>query len=132
MEKLGLPFQYKQKIRHGASPEEILAVIEDAALNGHQGAIKFLKGARDQVMKSSGVADWADYTTLKEFTNFANQGLYSALGQTEIKNYTDKFNMSTAAASASPKGVPRGITRGNIPIDIHHLVSPNQLGEQGA
>lgn len=125
MESLGLTGQYKSRLRKGASPEEILAVIEDAALNGHQGAIKFLKGARDQVMKSSGVADWADYTTLKEFTNFANQGLYSALGQTEIKNYIDSSN-------EIPRGIPRGITRGNIPIDIHHLVSPNQLGEQGA
>lgn len=132
MESLGLTDQYKSRLRRGASPEEILAVIEDAALNGHQGAIKFLKGARDQVMKSSGVADWADYTTLKEFTNFANQGLYSALGQTEIKNYIDRSNTGTGDASASPNGIPRGITRGNIPIDIHHLVSPNQLGEQGA
>lgn len=24
------------------------------------------------------------------------------------------------------------VTRGNLPIDIHHLVSPNQLGANGA
>lgn len=96
LEKLGLPFQYKSKIRHGASPEEILAVINDAALDGHQGAVNFLRTIRDQVMQSSGVADWADPSTLREFTSFANQGLYSALGQTEIKNYTDQFSMSDA------------------------------------
>ena len=96
LEKLELPFQYKSKIRHGASPEEILAVINNAALDGHQGAVNFLRTIRDQVMQSSGVADWADSSTLREFTSFANQGLYSALGQTEIKNYTDQFSMSDA------------------------------------
>lgn len=93
---MGLPYQYKSKIRHGASPAEILAVINDAALEGHQGAIDFLKSARDQVIKSSGIADWADPTTYKEFMAFANQGLYSALGQTEIKDYTDRFSMEDA------------------------------------
>lgn len=96
LEKLGLPYQYKSKIRHGASPEEILAVINDAALDGHQGAVNFLRTIRDQVIQSSGVADWADPSTLREFTSFANQGLYSALGQTEIKNYTDQFSMHDA------------------------------------
>lgn len=96
LEKLGLPYQYKSKIRHGASPEEILAVINDAALDGHQGAVNFLRTIKDQVMQSSGVADWADPSTLREFTSFANQGLYSALGQTEIKNYTDQFSMHDA------------------------------------
>lgn len=96
MESLGLPYQYKSSLRRGASPAEILAVINDAALDGHQGAVNFLKGVRDQVMESSGVAGWADYATLKEFTKFANQGLYSAIGQTEIKNYIDQYSMNDA------------------------------------
>lgn len=45
-------------------------------------------------MKSSGVASWADDRTMKEFEAYANQGLYSALGQAEIKNYTDQFSMN--------------------------------------
>lgn len=96
LEKLGLPYQYKSRIRHGASPKEILAVINNAALDGHQGAIGFLKSIRDQVIQSSGITDWADPSTLRELISFANQGLYSALGQTEIKNYTDQFSMQDA------------------------------------
>lgn len=96
LESLGLPYQFKSKIRHGASPEEILAVINNAALEGHQGAVNFLRSVRDQVLQSSGVAKWADPATMAEFTSFANQGLYSALGQTEVKNYVDQFGMQDA------------------------------------
>lgn len=93
LESLGLPFQYKNRIRRGASPEDILAVINKAAADGHTGAINFLKTVRDQAIAASGIADWADSSTMKEFTAFANQGLYSAIGQTEIKNYTDQYSM---------------------------------------
>lgn len=96
LEKLGLPFQYKQKIQHGATPEQVLAVINEAAKNGEPAAVSFLRGIRDQVLKSSGVASWADDRTMKEFEAYANQGLYSALGQAEIKNYTDQFSMQDA------------------------------------
>lgn len=94
-ESLGLPHQYKSRIGYGATPKEILAVIKDAALKGHEGAIKFLKGARDQVLQSSGVLDWTDpdSETRKFFVSSANRGLFSALGRTELKNYTDSFNM---------------------------------------
>lgn len=96
LEKLGLPYQYKSRIRYGASPEEILAVINNAALEGHQGAVNFLRGIRDQVIQSSGVADWADPLTLKEFTSYANLGLYNALGQSKVNDYTDNYSMQTA------------------------------------
>ena len=142
LEELGLPFQYKQKLQHGATPEQVLAVINEAAKDGEPAAVSFLRGIRDQVLKSSGVASWADDRTMKEFEAYANQGLYSALGQAEIKNYTDQFSMNdtlnarqharqVAAAQAAAAAQDR-ITRGNLPIDIHHIVSPNQLGENGA
>ncbi len=138
LESLGLPYQYKSRIRHGASPQEILAVINDAALEGHEGAVKFLRGIRDQVLQSSGVLDWADPITKGEFEAFANQGLYSALGQTNISTYKDDFNMQNelnarkSAAQADAALAQHRAAMGNLPIDIHHLVSPNQLGEEGA
>lgn len=101
LESLGLPYQYKSRIGYGATPEEILAVINDAALKGHEGAIKFLKGARDQVLQSSGVLDWTDPNseTRKFFVSSANRGLFSALGKTELKNYIDSFNMENGPNS---------------------------------
>lgn len=101
LERLGLPYQYKSRIGYGASPEEILAVINDAALDGHQGAVDFLRGIRDQVIASSGISDWADPITKKEFESFANLGLYSALGQTAIKNYTDSYSMQNGLRLAA-------------------------------
>lgn len=137
LESLGLPYQYKSRIGYGATPEEILAVINDAALKGHEGAIKFLKGARDQVLQSSGVLDWTDpdSETRKFFVSSANRGLISALGQTNIKNYTDSYSMQDALRKkAAQDEIDRQnrINRGNIPIDIHHLPSPNQEGVKGA
>lgn len=105
LERLGLPYQYKSKIRYGASPEEILAVINEAALEGHQGAVDFLRSARDQVIRSSGIRDWADPNTLKDLIGFANQGLFSSLGQTSIKNYTDEYNIQNALRNPTPTGV---------------------------
>mgnify|MGYP006867373243 CR=1 FL=1 len=137
LESLGLPYQYKSRIGYGATPEEILAVINDAALKGHEGAIKFLKGARDQVLQSSGVLDWTDpdSETRKFFVSSANRGLSSALGQTELKNYTDSYSMQDALrkkAAQDETDSQNRINKGNIPIDIHHLSSPHQEGVKGA
>lgn len=137
LESLGLPYQYKSRIGYGATPEEILAVINDAALKGHERAIKFLKGARDQALQSSGVLDWTDpdSETRKFFVSSANRGLFSALGKTELKNYTDSYSMEDALKKkAAQDEIDRQdrITRGNIPIDIHHLSSPHQEGAKGA
>lgn len=131
LKALGLPFQYKSKIQSGASPEEVFAVINNAALKGHEGAINFLKNVRDQVIASSGVAEWADQKTLEEFISFANQGLYSAIGQTDIKNYTDQYGMENHKEIIK-RGTEKAIENGKIPINIHELVSPNQLGEKGS
>lgn len=137
LESLGLPYQYKSRIGYGATPEEILAVINDAALKGHEGAIKFLKGARDQVLQSSGVLDWTDpdSETRKFFVSSANRGLFSALGQTELKNYTDSYSMNDdLRKKAAQDEIDRQnrINKGNVPIDIHHLSSPHQEGAKGA
>lgn len=137
LESLGLPYQYKSRIGYGATPEEILAVINDAALKGHERAIKFLKGARDQVLQSSGVLDWTDpdSETRKFFVSSANRGLFSALGQTDLKNYTDSYSMNDdLRKKAAQDEIDRQnrINKGNVPIDIHHLSSPNQEGAKGA
>ena len=111
LEKLGLPFQYKQKLQHGATPEQVLAVINEAAKNGEPAAVSFLRGIRDQVLKSSGVASWADDRTMKEFEAYANQGLYSALGQAEIKDYTDQAGLAKYKADLDDRNNARQFAR---------------------
>lgn len=93
LESLGLPFQYTQDIRRGARPEQVLAVISQAAKDGEPGAMTFLRNVRDQVINSSGIREWADDRTMKELISFANLGLYDAIGAVETKNYTDSYSM---------------------------------------
>lgn len=105
LKSLGLPFQYTKDLGHGATPEQVLAVINKAAQNGEEGAISFLRGIRDQVIASSGTNAWITpgSAAAQERDAFANMGLYSAIGQTEIKDYTDKYNMDNALAIAAER-----------------------------
>lgn len=96
LKKLGLPYQYERMLQYGATPAQVMAAMSDNAQQGDTDAIKFLRGITDQVLQSSGVADWADPATMREFRAFANQGLYSAIGQAKIDNFTDQFSMQDA------------------------------------
>ena len=95
LQKLGLPYQYERMLQYGATPSQVLAAMAEQAQNEPETA-SFLRGIVDQVMQSSGVADWADPATLREFRAFANQGLYSAIGQAKLDNFTDQFSMQGA------------------------------------
>lgn len=130
LKALGLPYQYERMLQYGATPDQVMAAMSENAQQGDSEAVKFLRGITDQVLKSSGVADWADPATMAEFRAFANQGLYSAIGKTEIGTFKDDVSMSNAPR-ARQAADDAAQTRGNLPIDIHHLVSPNQLGDQG-
>lgn len=101
LESLGLPFQYERYFQEGATPEQVLAAIQNDAQQGDSEAVKFLRGVVDQALISSGVADWADDATLAEFRAFANRGLYNAIGTTKVQNYTDSYGMQTSLARAA-------------------------------
>lgn len=90
LKDLGLPYQYERMLQYGATPAQVMAAMSQDAQQGDSEAVKFLRGITEQVLKSSGVADWADNATMEEFRAFANQGLYSAIGQTKIDNFTDQ------------------------------------------
>lgn len=136
--KLGLPYQYQKKIQYGATPEQVMQAMVKDAQQGDSQAVKFLRGITDQVLASSGVAEWADEATMREFRAFANQGLYSAIGQAKIDNFTDSYSMQEAlerskeSRAKAQQNQANRVAKGNIPIDIHHLVSPNQEGDSGA
>lgn len=82
-----------------------MAVINKAAQDGEEGAISFLRGIRDQVIASSGTNAWITpgSAAALERDAFANMGLYSALGQTQIKDYTDTYSMNNALAIAKER-----------------------------
>lgn len=100
LESIGLPYQYRAKIRSGASPEEVTRAMSQNILEGDNETVSFLRGVVDNVLGSSGMANWADTFTMAKARDFANQGLYSAIGKDELKDYTDTYNMNRALTSA--------------------------------
>lgn len=131
LSKLGLPFQYERMLQYGATPAQVLAAMADQAQNEPETAT-FLRGIVDQVMESSGVADWADPMTLNEFRAFANQGLYSAIGQAKLDTFTDQaglaqFKDRLAANRASAADREQGNT---IKLSgVSYLQSSGDLGK---
>lgn len=144
LRSLGLPFQYERYIQHGATPAQVMAAISNDAKQGKSEAVNFLIGVRDQVLDSSGVASWASPATMNEFIAFANQGLYNAIGETNIQNLTDEFSMrdtlnarqhareeASRIAAERRAAIQAQMKNGNFPINIDELESPNMAGEKG-
>lgn len=98
LEKLGLPYQYIQKIIHGATADQVLKTMQ-----GDPEAAPFLHNIVETVMKGSGVRDWSSMNgdwvnnpIYKRLESQAMTGLTAAIGTTELKNYTDSFSMQDA------------------------------------
>ena len=95
LRKLGLPFQYQQLVTRGYTPEQIMKTM----MNDPQAA-PILGRIVEDVMASSGIrnwssmrGDWANNQMYKEAEQFAMQGLYDAIGGTEIKYHKDDYGM---------------------------------------
>lgn len=132
LSSIGLPFQYQQLRRRGASPAEVMMAISEDAKKGEPQAVAFLRNLRDQVLTASGVADWADAATMKEFTNFANLGLYSAIGQSDIQNFVDQAGLETHKANLADRNARRAEARAAAQITPpgggqHYRLEPRAL-----
>lgn len=123
--KLGIPYQYIQSHTTGATSEDLMQVLASyAGENPNSKAATFLKGMVDQAIYSSGVADWADKKTLKEFYNWGFQGLYSAIGKTDTKHYTDSFGMQLDLQRRREEGkntLPKDTGRGPEPEETSSM-----------
>ena len=104
---LGLPFKYERKIRKGSSIDEVLTAIQKEANNGDPETVKFLRSIVDQVITSSGVSDWADDETMKDFRAFANQGLYKAIGSTNYETITNDAGLAAYRSRLSNRNSDR-------------------------
>ena len=110
LQKLGLPYQYEIMLQYGATPSQVLAAMAEQSQNEPETAT-FLRGIVDQVMHSSGVSDWADPATLREFRAFANQGLYNAIGQAKLDNFTDQAGLAQFKADLDDRNTQRAEAR---------------------
>lgn len=84
----GLAYQYEQLLQYGYTPEQ----IRQAILNPTEGN-PVLTTIVDQVIKGSGMEKWATPEQLAQARYIASQGLYNAIGKTDIQNFTDQFSM---------------------------------------
>lgn len=126
LEGVGLPFQYQRMINRGASEEDVLGVIYNRAELGDMEAKIFLSSIVDQAMQASGVEEWAPKgtATYNELRSFANMGLYDAIGEPSVQQFTDSYG-----AQSYRQGVNDRLDR-MLPINSVLLLGSNKVGKQ--
>ena len=89
--------------QHGFTAAEVAQAINnpDSPRSSH-----ILNTLVNNVMANSGVPQWADRATLNQAYSYARQGLWNAVGQTQVQAYTDEA-AKLAAQEASQKRVAR-------------------------
>ena len=65
----------------------------------------------NNVMADSGMADWADNKTLNQAYNYARQGLWQVVGQTQVGTYTDEAAKMTAQEAMQERAAIRAANR---------------------
>lgn len=127
LKKMMLPFQYEYIKQKGFSREAVM----EAILRGPN-ANKILTGIVDGVIKSSGVLDWGDRNTIAKAYNYANQGLYSAIGETTSQIVTDTYGAQRAAARAAARAnaTPTGVKGGRVnPVPLRSKLGLAQANQ---
>lgn len=87
--------------QHGFTRSQILDAISNPNRAQSQ---PVLNAIVEQVIGSSGMSNWADQPTMGKAYNYARQGLWSAIGQTNISTYED-YGARLAAQEAMQKRV---------------------------
>lgn len=78
--------QYFETImQHGYRPEEIIQVLQD-----NPNASSVLKGIVEDAVGSSNIASWGDTDTLNRAYEYARQGLWNAVGETQYQIQSNK------------------------------------------
>jgi len=99
---------------HGYTAEEVWQAIHNP---DSPKSSRILNSMVDNVMADSGIPQWADRGTLNQAYNYARQGLWQAVGQTQIQTYTDeaakleadfrnKKELARMAAEAAANSMP--------------------------
>ncbi len=95
LQKIGLPYQWQRLIQKGASPEQILAAMGQATQHDSE-TVQFLRNVVENILQGSGIYNWAKGNTLNELKSWAYKGLSAALGEAELKTFTDEYNRQKA------------------------------------
>lgn len=105
LEKI-LPYQYRLLEQHGFNSSEVLKAIQQDPK-----ASSILTNLVDSTLESSGMANWADATTMAKARAYANEGLWNAVGQSEYKYVTDQAGLNQQQADLQDRNNARQFTR---------------------
>lgn len=133
-----LPFQYEIVQQSGFSRDAVMKAI----LNSPD-ADKILTGLVDSAIQTSGVGrldsngnmsgeGWGDLVTRKRAYDYAKQGLYNAIGQTQYQVVTDQFGMQNtldAIKAARDRAANNNIDAGHARLNPKALRSKNEMDE---
>jgi hypothetical protein len=73
--------------QHGFTAAEVAQAINNP---DSPRSSQILNTLVNNVMADSGIPEWADRATLNQAYNYARQGLWQAVGQTQVQTYTDE------------------------------------------
>lgn len=121
--------------QHGYSASEVAFAINHP---DDPRASKVLNTIVNNVMSDSGIANWADNNTLNQAYNYARQGLWNAVGQTQVGTYTDEDAKMTAQAkieedranarvAAAERAAKAEKTKGVNPASILSIEEENNM-----
>lgn len=87
----GIAFYYERLLQYGYTPEQIRYAIEHP-----ESGNKVLTQIVELALNSSGMKEWATPEQLRAARAYANQGLYKAIGKTNVDNYFDSHGSQMA------------------------------------
>ena len=83
-----LPYQYEMVQQRGFSREAVMEAIMNSP-----NANKVLTGLVEDAIGTSGVKKWGDNTTIERAYDYARQGLFNAIGETNYQMITDQAGL---------------------------------------
>ena len=84
-----LPYQYRYLEKHGFDSQEVLkAIMQDPD------ASPILLNLVDNALASSGISYWANKDTIRRARDYANEGLWQAVGTSSYNDITDQAGLT--------------------------------------
>ena len=103
---------YETIMQKGFRPEEIMQAVQN-----NPEASPILQGIVEDAVGSSGIKSWNDENILNKAYNYARQGLWNAVGETQYQTISNKaydYAMQERLAAAKkdkPEGTPSAVFR---------------------
>lgn len=124
------------KKQHGHTKEEVQDAIDNP---NKEGSSAILNDIVDTVMEGSNIYSWADQKTLDEARRYLSQGLFAAVGQTDVQIIENKEAFMAAQEAMQIRSENRkadnerqqrinAYRNRKIPINTVNIVSPDKEG----